>query len=325
MKQKLSLPFAVPETLCYPHVTFAHSILKGNMGESFDALMCERYINCCYKKTAPKGRFHNCVSDHWSTLRGVVDYQKVGFLKEVWQARGLKIEQVLKACLNEEAYPFCQCPRYVTEGHPDTNTSEFDCVITGYDDEKGSFLVKGFDTENNYHDYEIPYGRLETAILQSHHKGVNFDLWSYHKGVEVTLDIAKITAEISDYLNGTVAGGVIAYDKYFGVEAINALITEFEATISQGDELNKIYLRGFYEHKYFMKKMIALLATRNLISQQFCDCATAVEVLGSEVLALGTEYNQLRTASLSSLIIEKMRDSMIIEKKYLSQVLSVLN
>ena len=32
-----------------------------NMGEAFDALMCERYINCCYKKTAPTGRFHNCV------------------------------------------------------------------------------------------------------------------------------------------------------------------------------------------------------------------------------------------------------------------------
>ena len=256
MKQKLNLPFAAPETACYPHVTFAHCILKGNMGDGFDALMCERYVNCCYIKSRADRRFHNCVCDHWSTARGVVDYQKVSFLKEVWVAHGLQIEQVLKACLREGAYPLGQCPRYVVEPLCADRLAEFDFAITGYDDEKGCFFVKGFDLDNLYHDYEIPYAVFEEAILQNRHKGVNFDLRSVREGADVSLRLAKVRGELSDYLNGTCSGGVLLDDKFFGVEAIEALISEFEAAASRGECLNAVYLRAFAEHKYFMGKSV---------------------------------------------------------------------
>ena len=324
MKRRLTLPFAAPETVCYPHVTFAHSILKGNMGEAFDALMCERYINCCYKKTAPTGRFHNCVSDHWSTSRGVVDYQKVGFLKGVWLARDLKIEQVLKACLGERAYPFGQCPRYVVEPLCEDRSAEFDFVITGYDDEKGCFFVKGFDLDNVYHDYEIPYDVFEEAILQSRHKGVNFDLWSYHEGADATLDVAKVRGELSDYLNATCSGGVIAQDKAFGVDAIKALITEFEAAASGEEGLNAVYLRGFAEHKYFIGKIVAYLAENQLISACFCEDAERVDSIGREVLALGVDYNQTGDARVAQQLIGKMRNTLAVERQYLPKVLEQL-
>lgn len=324
MKQKLNLPFAAPETVCYPHVTFAHCILKGNMGDGFDALMCERYLNCCYRKEPSNRRFHNCVSDHWSTARGVVDYQKVGFLKQVWLAHDLRVETVLKACLGEGAYAFCQCPRYVVEPLCEDRSAEFDCVITGYDDEKGCFFVKGFDIDDVYHDYEIPYGVFEEAILQSRHKGVNFDLWSYHEGVDVALDVAKVCRELADYLSGTVSGGVRADNKYFGVEAIEALMSEFESAASRGERLNVVYLRGFAEHKYFMGKTVAYLAEKRLISVSHCEDADRVAEIGREVLALGEEYNRSRDARAAQQLIAKMHDTLAVERKYLSKVLEQL-
>ncbi len=324
MKQKLNLPFAAPETVCYPHVTFAHCILKGNMGEGFDALMCERYLNCCYRKEPSNRRFHNCVADHWSTARGVVDYQKVGFLKQVWLAHGLRIETVLKASLGEGAYPFGQCPRYVVEPLCEDRSAEFDFAITGYDDEKGCFFVKGFDLDDVYHDYEIPYVVFEQAILQSRHKGVNFDLWSYHEGADATLDVAKVCRELSDYLNSTGSGGVRADNKYFGVEAIEALIADFDAAAGRGECLNAVYLRGFAEHKYFMGKIVTHLAEKRLISAIHRESADHVATLGWEVLALGEEYNQTCDACVAQQLLDKMRDTLAVERQYLPKVLEQL-
>ena len=61
-----------------------------------------------------------------------------------------------------------------------------------------------------------------------------------------------------------------------------------------------------------------------MISAHHCERADRVAEIGKEVLALGGDYNQTRDTRVAQQLIGKMRDTLAVERQYLTKVLEQL-
>lgn len=314
MRKKWSNPFDKnPISCCYPYISFPYSIVHAHSGDEYQKWLCGKYINCYFKPQSVRHKFINSVYDGWSTVQKIFFYQGFNLSKEMLKTLRIDIPFIIKKAILDGAYPYGQCSeRFVFPGHDISEDTYFDYILTGFDDIRKIFFMTGFSIEHGYRHLEISYSDYVQSLYQNSKKHIVIHLWKYNPNAEYRVDLKVISRDLEDYLCSK--NSITQYEdgRLFGLCACSALGEYITQGESVGDSALPLYLRGYWEHKYFMNERIRYLAEENMI------CNTAI-AFAEQVLQLA---EQVKVADNGIWIQNLIQESIAIEQVYLPQVLA---
>lgn len=316
MRRKWSNPFDEnPISRCYPYISFPYSIIRSHSGDEYQKWLCGKYINCYFKPQSVKHKFINSVYDGWSTVPKIVFYQGFDLSKEMSKTLCIDIPFIIKKAIIDGAYPYGQCSeRFVYPEHDIPEDIYFDYILTGFDDVRKIFFMTGFSIKHGYHHLEISYSDYVQSLYQNSKKHIVIHLWKYNPNAEYRLDLKVISRDLEDYLYSKNSIPQYEDGRSFGLCACSALGEYLAQEESFVDPMLPQYLRGYWEHKYFMNERIRYLAGEQVI------CHTALP-FAEQVLQLA---EQVKEADNGIRIQHLIQESIAIEQVYLRQVLAYI-
>ena len=321
MREKILLPFDESKILSSPETAFPYALLKANFGPELDAALCRRFINCYFDLKSKQEKFEISLSDHWCENYNITQSYSVSLSKSTFQSLKIDLTEFFKKSLQGSNYIYGKSElSFLPNQIPDI-LGPFHYFIIGYDDMKGVFHIRVFDSNHQYYAVEVPFRDTEDSLWCGSEDIVPFQLWTVDKSVEIPLKMPNIARELEDYVLSKNSKWQYSKDKSFGMQAIDDLNAYLYQCAQEGKNLEVYYLRALAEHKYFMKERISYLAEKEEISKQWILYANDVYVLAEPLVLLGEQYNQTRNLAIAQEIHARIERFMKIEKSYLPKVL----
>ena len=191
--------------------------------------------------------------------------------------------------------------------------------MVGYDATRHVFTVKYLTRKHELQTLEIGYAQLTELLLAA--PSIKLNLWKYDREAEVSLDVVRVAAEISDYLYSRCSQRFYTGDKVFGLEAIKAMEQDLTGNAREGHQMNETYTQAFVEHKLLMKERMTFLADQGLISSTLAHQAAQVWELGNTFLERVRLYNQSKSSAHIEAVEKLISETLTAEKEYLPHVL----
>ena len=115
-------------------------------------------------------------------------------------------------------------------------------------------------------------------------------------------------------------------DVVYGISAIYKLIEYINKTIALNGQLDIRYVRGFLEHKFFMKQRIQYLLKKGYLKNEtLLQASTRIYEIAAQVQKLSIKYILSNDINIISRIEEMIKNTIGLEKEYLSKTVSDLS
>ncbi|MBQ8387630.1 MAG: hypothetical protein IJX46_01730 [Clostridia bacterium] len=322
MIEKYSLPFIEPVERWNQNTTFSDLAIKVNLGDRYLAWENNRYINCTFVNQPHEKGFYISLIDDWSTWEGVIIRQIFSFDKETYLSCGTDTAELLKKCIASGSYVLGNCNgKYIDESYEGVEDRPyFSYMLTGFDDEKGTFTVKGVDHHFCYRSYEVKYRTFVDSIFDICGGGLVLELRQFNPDVEILPNIPRCIAHLEDYIGGT-SREMFFKDRVYGIAAVEAL-GEYCADANNTDrEICGNLLDCLADHKMFMRMRVEYWAEQGWVNNSHIKRAREAENMAYDAIELNKKYIKSGDGELLARLNAAIKNIMYAEKQYLPQVL----
>lgn len=322
MKKIFTLPFDEnPESCCYPYICFPHAIICAQTStDEYNKWLCGKYINCYYKDKSNGHKFIISVYDNWSGGKKIMIYQCINFSKEIMKKMKVNIPLTIKKLLLNGIYPYGKCREsYIVRSDP-SDTGLTDYIITGYNDIKKVFIIRLFDKNKELIKREVYYEEYVSALYDNANRNIQIHAWKYNDRAEYSLNFSEIINDLEDYIHSRNSKPQYPDNRTFGLQAIEDLKNYFLLQSETGANIDERYLRGYYEHKYFMEQRIKYLCSLNILPSELLECAENVSLMAQQVMNEGKNYNVSQDGAAAKELLRLTAESIEIERNYLPEV-----
>ena len=327
-KEKI-LPFeSNPLSIMYHYTAFPLVVLQANMTkEVFDEFISTKYINCVFVEKSSSNKF-NIGEDLWFTEERILLRHRNILSRKMYDHYKINVIDELKKVIDWGYYPQGNYNEEWIPGKFAYKKFHFyhDYLLIGYNDDKKIFYSIGYLANNQFTKFQIPYENMKMALETLFNDTVSFDFLEYNSKKKYEFSAKKIVDQMENYLNSK--GDFIKneIDVVYGISAIYKLIEYINKTIALNGQLDIRYVRGFLEHKFFMKQRIQYLLKKGYLKNEtLLQASTRIYEIAAQVQKLSIKYILSNDINIISRIEEMIKNTIGLEKEYLSKTVSDLS
>lgn len=304
MIDKLNLPLHKSNIRSFPHFAFADGLISSNIGNRYNEYLSGKFINFYFDLKSLI--FALVADDNWGVDAGIVTHQKIELYKTSFAACDINIIDIFKKGSQSNLYIY---------GLRGKKQNKY--LVNGYDDNINAFEVWSFDSEKGLFSEWIAYEDLINSLFEVPGKTLGITFWKYNKKHSYALDIRNVTVGIREYLEG------ISRDKnrICGLLAFKELSFYCVKQAKSQELLDKRFLLGFVEHKYFMYERIKYLVKKDLMSKTFLQSAQTIVDIATSVENMVDMYNATKKAEYAIKISKIIEKTISLEQRYLPSAL----
>lgn len=304
MIDKFILPLCKSNIRSFPQFAFADVLISSNMGNRYNEYLSGKFINFYFDLKSLI--FALVADDNWGVDAGIVSHQKIELYKTSFAACGINIIDIFKKGLQSDLYIY---------GLRGREQNKY--LVNGYDDTINAFQVWTTDNEKGLFSEWIVCEDLMNSLFEVPEKTLGITFWKYNKNHDYVLDLRNVVIGVREYLEG------VSKDKnrICGLLAFKELSFYCVKQAKSQELLDKRFLLGFVEHKYFMNGRIKYLADKDLISKIFVQAAQEVADVVSSVENMVDKYNATKKAEYAIKISKIIEKTIFLEQKYLPSAL----
>ena len=304
MIDKFILPLCKSNIRSFPQFAFADALISSNMGNRYNEYLSGKFINFYFDLKSLI--FALVADDNWGVDAGIVSHQKIELYKTSFAACGINIIDIFKKGLQSDLYIY---------GLRGREQNKY--LVNGYDDTINAFQVWSSDSEKGLFSEWIAYEDLINSLFEVPGKTLGITFWKYNKKHSYALDIRNVAVGICEYLEG------VSRDKnrICGLLAFKELSFYCVKQAKSQELLDKRFLLGFVEHKYFMYERIKYLVKKDLMSKTFLQSAQAIVDIATSVENMVDTYNATKKPEYAVKISKIIERTISLEQRYLPSAL----
>lgn len=327
MNKRVILPFDEnPITCCYPYITFPYSIINGNISQLSGFWLCNEYINCIYRESLSNNRFVITENDSWFRDKKYIDFEMMKILKSMPDKLGIDLKYIFKKAMDAGRYPNGHCSgRIIFDDGDVDSSSRFEYILTGYDDCKNIFFMRGFKSGKLIYK-EIDCDRFVNALYIKSEINIIVYMWKYNSDIYFSVNTDQIKSELNGYINSRASVGISQPNVIYGINAIKKLVNYFLFDKSEDFMRNERYLRNLKEHKTLMYKRIKFMFEQEIImNKKLIDDYREIIYFADDVLKCGIDYCREEREDIKEQFTEKINTMLYREREILQNILQCIN
>lgn len=321
----LQLPFSDSPITSSTKVSFAYSILKANMGDSFNKFLLHKFISYYYDKDMEHERFSFSREDLWGYREEITTVQDVDLLKETYSKLQFDFDRFISVNLESNIYVFGKFDRSVFDKSFAYSKDAVDYyLVTGCDRSQKTLILRYFDINRCCQCREIEYETFYTSVFNVPFERVKFYLIQFCNHEEYEINNNLIISAFESYIQSIESKLIKIKNRVYGLEATNAFQQYVQESITGGNKINQEYILCFAEHKDLMLQRVIYLVENNFLpAQLFKEAKTVVEIK-TRLLGLLYYYNLTLEKTAEAEIIALINQISNIEKRYLNSLVEEL-
>ena len=322
MNKSYELPFIEPVERWNQNTTFSDLAIKVNLGDRYLAWANNRYINCTFVNQPHEKGFYISLIDDWSTREKIIIRQIFSLEKETYLNGGIDMVELLKICISSGSYIIGNCNgKYIDESFMEMEDRPyFSYMLTGFDDEKGVFLVKGADYHFCYKSYEVKYQTFANALFDGFEGNITLELRQFNPRADILPDIPRCISHLEDYISGT-SREMFFKDRVYGIAAVEALGEYCSDPKIRNREICGNLLDCLADHKMFMRMRMEYWAEQGWIDDSHIEYAQMAEQMAYDAIELNKSFIESGDDERLTQLNVAVKSIICVEKRYLGDVL----